>query len=355
MKHLSIHIKHLFLLVAVAAGAVSCYDYDNNREICDYKVQLRYDYNEENTTTENRIGSYVHFIDEYLFDEAGVLYGMNTVEPDPCTGEWTSHYALPPGRYSVIGIGNKDERSTVTDVRLGGTPVIGSTNRNDMLLWLENCEQMTDNTSGPCEKLYHGYRTFTVKPRGISHVRVDMINAHFTLKFRVKWKNGATPPRGDYYVLLESVPSEYGLMPQYIYPAGSFSIETYDCDIHDLYPVNSNDVIHHIPYTCHLENNVHCHRNDTRINVDNEMWGEFTAYRIKDATQPKLRIFADDGSQVVRDIDLQAYFDWYGYVLDYELKQAYEIDITIDGDKIIIVPLDIADYEEGGTITGSGQ
>lgn len=351
------YIKHIILLIGFAVLADSCYIDRAANEICDYNMQLRYDYNEENTSLANMIEYYVNTIDEYIFDAEGVLFQHRRFMADPCVNYMHSQINLPPGCYSVIAVGNRDDRSMVMDANNTGsaleTLIPGVTRREDMLLELNNAEAKPDGTSGESERLYHGYKTFTVMPEGISRVRVDMVNAHMKLKFRVTWKNGATPPSGTgYYALLESVPSKYNLMPELIYPVNSFECQKHDPDLHDLYPSSCNSVIHHIPHVCHEQENVLRYRNEARINVDKEMWGEFISYRIKTMTRPKLRIFDAKGVQIVRDVDLQKYFDWLGYDVDSQLKQDYEIDIVIDGDKIIMMPLDVADWEEGGVLGG---
>jgi len=308
---------------------------------------------------------YVHEINEYIFREDGVLYQQRTFTTDRCTEYMNSELTLPPGRYSVIAIGNRDDRSVASDSRNGGIPVEGVTHRDDMRLALENCASLAEGTNGHSEKLYHGYKTFTVKSTGISRVRVDMVNAHMTLRFRVTWKNGATPPSGThYYAVLESVPSAYSLMPEYIYPAGCFDAERHDCDGHDLYPNSCNEVIHHIPHTCYGAEeaslgNALIHREDTKVTVDKEMWGEFITYRVKMDTEPVLKIYSSaatraEGDEMIipRAINLRQYLEWYDYQPDHTLKQLYEINIEIDGDKIILMPLNIADWEEGGVLYG---
>ena len=347
-------------MAAVAIALSSCrISYDI--EYCDYSVELRYDYNEENTAEANMIEYYVYTLDEYIFDADGILYQHRTTSPDPCADYMVSQLDLPPGRYSVIAIGNMDERSTASDVAgtrnsfnsRSASPTPGVTRRENMLLTLQNCEELTGGTYGQSEKLYHGYKTFTVMEQNISRVRVDMINAHFSLKFRVTWKNNSTPARGKYYALLEAIPSEYKLMPEYIYPANSFECKTHECDADDLYPTNCNNVIHHIPQTCYQQTNILCHRNDTYINADNEMWGQFINYRIKTETKPVLRIFSDGTSrsgedeQIIKDIDLQEVFKWFHYELDHTLKQEYELDIVVDGNTIIINPMRVGDWDEG--------
>ena len=359
MKRIIRHIESALLLTAVLLSAVSCYDLEGDREICDYNIQLRYDYNEENGTTQNMIDYYVYTIDEYIFDEAGILFLHNRFTPDICREKMNSELRLPPGRYSVIAIGNRDDRSPTTDISTGNAPVKGLTHRDDMRLTLDNPEPMPNGTNGDSERLYHGYRTFTVKERGISRVRVDVINAHLILRFRITWKSGA-PPRGSYYALLESVPSEYALMPEHIYPRGSFNCEMHDHNTHDEYLSASNDIIHHIPHTCHLENRPLIHRYNTYLNADKEMWGEFTTYRLKNATAPVLKVLsaADDTNILPGDINLKEYLDWYfdapssPYNRDHTLKQEYLINIEIDGNTIHMAPLDVADWDEGTQLTG---
>lgn len=348
MKH-AMKYTVLLLFALIAGFSASC-DVEKERMICSYKVQLIYDYNEENNTAENMIEYYIHTIDEYIFDEKNILLQHNNFGVDRCRPGLFSEISLPPGRYSVIAIGNKDERSVINEA------VPGVTRREDMLLTLENCEQTVWNekhVSGASERLYHAYMSFTVKEQGISRIRVDMVDSYLRLKFRVKWKNGGRPARDkDYYALLEGIPSQYSLMPEYIYPAGSFECKTYEYSIYDKYPSDCMVVIHHIPQTCYNNNNILIHGYNTNVNVDNEMWGEFISYRIQNSTQVLLSVYTVDGELIVKKIDLQAYFRWYGIDLNSELKQDYELDIFIDGDKIVITPLEIADYEEGGIIKG---
>lgn len=357
MKQFLRHIRQILCSCVVLYSVVACHT-DEYREECDYNVLLRHDYNEENAAHgKNMIEYYIHCIDEYIFDEAGILFDHRRITTDICREMFNSEWHLPPGRYSVIAIANRDERSVVSDTKTGTLPQKGVTHREDMRLSLEQAEVFTrigETVCGDSEKLYYAYKTFTVQERGISRVRVNMVNAHLSLKFRVTWKNKGTPPTGnDYHVLLESVPSEYRAMPEYFYPAESFECLAHDCHTHDLYPANCNEVIHHIPYTCHQQKNVRIHRSNTAVTVDKEMWGEYISYRIKADTKPVLHIYRNDGTPIRENIQLYRYFEYYGIKLNSTLKQAYRIDIVIDGDQVILVPLKVADYEEGGVITGA--
>ncbi len=228
-------IKYMLLLLTCVLSA-GCEMTLHETDICDYTVLLHYDYNEENTSKgRNMILSYVTHIDELIFDEEGVLVNLQRIEPDECRDYLDSEVMLPPGRYSVIAIGNIDHRSDLHDDALGNLKV-GATRREDLRLSLDNAEELADGTHNNSEKLYHAYHTFIVREEGISRIRVNMINAHMELRFRVTWKRN-TPSRTDsYYAILETIPSEYNIMPEYIYPAGSFDAVLHEPTSHDAYP-----------------------------------------------------------------------------------------------------------------------
>jgi hypothetical protein len=234
---------------------------------------------------------------------------------------------------------------------------------------------------GSVEELYYGYGTFTVGRQGISLIRVDMVNVCMRIKFRITWKQGSFPSGGgDCYATLGGIESCYALMPEYIYPADSFVCEQYDQEKHDLYPNVCNDVIHHLPQACFGTGNGGEYGCKTRINGDGEMWGELTAYRMKLASRPILRIFCEGdnkfhagcgdseggaggrktgtqsylmhGGETVLpcDIDLGAYLLYEGRRPDTELKQEYMLDITVDRNTISITEIGMADWDDGGNL-----
>jgi hypothetical protein len=339
----------------------------HQREICTYTVQLRYDYNEEDTARDNRILYWVDTVEEYIFDEAQILYSVRHVTQEQCMEYLDSEMQLPAGKYTVMVIGNRDNRSNVYDRATNGVPEIGKTRRTDMRMSLDNSERFEGGTSGPCEELFYGYRTFTVREIGATRVRVDVLNAHFQLRFRLTWKPGSvgadTYLPGRYYSIIEEIPSEYNLMPEWIFPAGRFTPHLFDPTIDDLYPFSDNAVIHHIPYTTYQGRNPLTYLHSSYLNADREVRGEFVAYRVKNESNLMLTIYnsadgvthAPQSDQMVlpRAINLSEYFEWYGINLDHELKQEYELNIVVDGNTITITPmggLSISDWTEGGII-----
>jgi hypothetical protein len=362
-------IAYMLSLATVMALSGAC-DVDlHETEICTYTVQLRYDYNEEDTSYQNRILYWVDTVEEYIFDEAQLLYSVRQVTQEKCIEYMDSEMQLEAGKYTVMAIGNRDDRSRVYDQATGQAPVIGETLRADMRMSLDGSEiRLDDGTSGPCEELFYGYRTFSVREMGASRVRVDMLNAHFQLRFRLTWRPGTGTGAGgylpgEYYCIMREVPSEYDMMPEWIFPAGRFTAEEFDTTAHDAYPYIDNNVIHHIPYTTYLDKNVLSYSNTTYLNADREVWGEIISYRTKNDTGLTLEVYrSNDGKthtpetdQLVlpRPINLSGYFEWFEIDLDHELKQEYELDIVVDGDRITISPrggLSISDWTEGGAI-----
>lgn len=363
MRRLIKHSKYLLLAIASVAfaGCKGLLDHNDNVE-CDYSIRLRYHYNQENRSRDNKFSAYIHTLDQYIFDEDETLVWVGQVTRDICDGTWHSDVDLPPGRYSVIAVGNRDTRSDITDGYGAGccAPTPGVTKRDDMRMTLENAVSHPDQMTGPSEPLYHGYRTFSVSPTQTSNVRVDMVHSHLRLRLKVRWKNNVPQERVDYYLTLGSVPSHYALMPEYYYPEGTTACQTHAPASSDPYRITCNNVIHHIPYTCHAGEKHTTYRHDTYINNDNELWGEFTAYRLQNDLPVKLDIWHwDAGTQtaskvLTNGIDLQDYLvNFRGINLDHTLKQHYELEIVIDGDRAEVMPLSskVDDWEEGGTIS----
>ncbi len=350
--------RHIGFLLAIATTCVlpaSC-DIGNDPKICDYTVQLRYDYNMENTTTRNMLEYYVASVDEYIFDETGALYQYRRLQDEACVEKNVSELQLPPGRYSVVAWGNKTGVNTVSP-----EPEKGVTTRDELLLSrtgqpnaaAKPADKGTTWQNG--DRLYYGYRTFTVGAEGISRIRVDMVHSHLVLRFRVRWTHDAPAP-GNYTAYLGGIGSEYAFMPEFIYPVQHQGWEVHDPDntAHDPYPQSCPKVRHHIPGVHHTANLLD-HRIDIRMLGDRELWGEFITYRIRQDSHPLLSIFDASGVQILHPdaakiIDLQRYFIDQRIDLDHTLKQEYDLDILIDGKTVYVTPLHVADWDEGGAL-----
>jgi len=346
MDRLKKQIELLLLLAGMAFVFPACESVlDLNDDECEYTVQIRYDYNRENTSETNLLTEFVHSIDEYIFDEQGILYAVNSVAPDVCDGVWRSEYSLPPGRYSLIAYGNRTGVNSVNEA------VIGKTTRDEMLLTPDNpYVGLSDGTQTHGDRLYHAYRTFTVAPTGASLIRADMTHAHFGLWFRIRWKNTSRAPANteDFYTVMNDVPSQYSFMPEYI--ERDFVTQKHDCDNDDEYNTICQKSIHHIPMVHQEGCEKLAHRSDVRMNVGKQFNGYFIAYRVRNET-PLTMSFHGNNNQIFT-VDLQRqFFETYGIELDRNLRQEFAIEIIVDENGgTTVQEMDIANWDEGGSI-----
>lgn len=337
------------MLVAGLLGIVSCSLEDDN-EICDYNIQLSYHYNLENFTTANMLDNHVSVITEYIFDEDGILFRINTIHADECLQYIVSEQMLPPGRYSVIAWGNLGNACAASDA------VIGVTRRDEMLLQFDNpCSEYPGYELNG-DRIFHAYRTFTVGETGISRLRVDVVHSHLLLRYRVRWRTPSKAPElgsGEFQMRLNGNPSEYNFMPEYI------SREQY-CRVHDRnadddYRSQCNEVIHHIP-TVYTDRNVRSNRVNHQVNVDRIIDGEFIAFRLRNSTPTTVTLHHYSNMragerQLMNTVPLGDFFRRYGEDLDKTLKQEYHLEFIINDDgSVSVQPIGIADWDEGGYV-----
>lgn len=342
-------IRNLLLLGALIAGVSSCkglIDHNDN-EICRYNVALLYHYNRENESRENLLERYVGSLTEYVFDDGGILYAVRTPSRDECTGAWVSEFDLPEGRYSVITWGNLGTTCRTDNAR------IGITRREDMLLTLDNpCPQYAgyhDNS----DRLFYGYRTFSVRPGCQSRIRIDMLHAHLALKYKVTWSGTQPAQGGDYQMRMRGNPSEYSFMTEFI--SRNEVCREHDPAIDDEYLGICDETIHYIPRV--LQSNALHHRVNTLINVDKAVEGEIVAFRLRNDTPAILSLHEITQTrsygerQVLKDFNLSSYFSHHQIDLDRTLRQEYGLEFVIGDDgTVTVLPMEFSDWEEGGPL-----
>lgn len=337
-------IKYI-LLAAVSLAVVSCHK-EGPREICDYNVAVEYVYNRENTTNSNVLGEYIGSLTEYIFDGDGILYAMREVPADECEGGLVSQQLLPPGDYSLITWGNKTGINSVNDAR------VGITHRRDMELMPDNPFTPETDMQDNGDRLYYTYRTFSVAPHGISHVKAYMVHSHLVLKYRIVWKRAAQAPADtrDFYSEHTEIPSPYGFMPEFVFN-GQGSIHDPAADPYEPQATERYLYIPTVYGKTQAGRILKNHRNDVRMNDYREVNGELVAYRLRDDTDLTIDLRSQSRGEIMRDVNLgEEFFRANGIALDRNLRQEFAVLITIDGGDITVSSLDIADWDEGQTI-----
>lgn len=349
MRRVARYIKHTALLLP-AIAMVSCIDGLIDRhgsDTCDYSVRLLYGYDRESTSRINLIEQYVEFIDEYIFDGDGVLYSVNRVFPDKCGDGMRSDLDLPPGRYSVIAWGNRGERSLISDHRAGVTT-------RDMMLidmYSPSSEYAGYHDNG--DRLFYGYRTFSVVQGHAGRIAVNLTHAHLSLKVRVRWSDSRSAPApadGELQMRITGLPSEYAFMPEYV--SRGEQAQAHDPSADD-YPADSRETLHFIPYNF-ADRNVVDHAIKINITVDRVAEGEFIAFRLRNGSAAMLsfhQLRPGGDVKLMNDIPLGGYFAYVNENLDHRLRQEYSLELVINNDRSVTVsPLGLADWEEGGSL-----
>lgn len=367
MFQLKKHIESYLLLAVFCAVCTSCDKMIDLHDVplCDYTAKLRYEYNMENTSNSNRITTYIKSLDEYIFNEQGVLYSIGHLTIDPCTGEWVSQNDLPVGRYSVVALGNLTSMSDVSDNL--ASLVVGVTRCDDVMMSLVNRSAMSGKSAeneyfDNCSRLFYGYRTFAVEPTGVSDVRVDMVHSHLEVRYIIRWKGDRAPKDSkDFFLLLKDVPSQYRMTPEWIY-SESGVCEPRDAGVHDPYQVVDQSVRHYI-MKVEKDQNIITHRIPATM-FGKTVTGQTISYRIRNPAQGRTMTTislwrnsatrSGESEMLMKEIPLNDFLSRSGINLDQTLKQFYELVFEIDPytGSVVVGFADVADWDDGGNLGG---
>lgn len=327
-------------LVLLALLLTSC-RIDRPLEECRYNVQISYQYLREMSDTRNMIDSYVHSIDEYIFDRNGVLLDSRKVQGSACSGKSVSESTLPPGLYSVVAVGNLGLASSLTQV------VPGTTRLEDMMLWLDNPHPVGGwvQAHNDSEKLYYGYGTFEVRDKKVSHIKVNMFHSHCVLSITVRWKTKIPDDMRDLYMTYKEVPGQYSFRPGYVIQNSTW--HGYDPSFDD-YPMQTADNKFYTPWHGQTTRTV-VHKKDVNINVDRKIITQFITYRYR-SNSPLLISLHAGPTQIMKEIDLSHFFTSMGIDLDKNFRQEFNLQFVIDGDNVHVGFISLSDWEEGGVI-----
>lgn len=335
------------LLVFLAALSLTSCSIEPAIEVCEFNTRLIYRYNRENTTTDNVLPQYIQSLTEYIYDEQGILYATNILPGTSCFGKFVSEINLPPGKYTVITWGNKAEPSKVNKEQ------IGISTREEMILYLDNAynaARSTTDTQSNSERLYYGYRTFSVGEYGVSKIHVDMSHSHCVLNVTVRWKQMAEAPTATegYFMMLKDIPSQFSFMPQFKFQSG-------ETDLHnptqDSYPANTSEDICYMPLV-HASTQLVNHRTSAEMNTETRtLQSRFITYRYSDSSHELLSIYLGD-KQIEKEIDLAVFFKAMSIALDTNRRQEFDLLLVIDGDKVTVSLIQIDDWDEGGSLGG---
>lgn len=314
----------------------SC-EVDRDMEICDYNLQIEYWY--AGNASKNDLKHYVDKIDEYIFNDKGILCMVNRIEIDPCVREFVSEQTLPPGNYSVVSWGNVKDASRVTQAEIGKTSIEE--------MQLELARRSGESHHPFSEAIHHGFRTFSVPAVGVGHTRVVMAHTYFLLDVTVRWKSKAPDNTHDFSMTLEQTHDRYPFLPHYTVTSSfvtPFAIGEEDYGDNDMkhryYLVNRHPAAQYVNQ-----------RKEVKMDITRSINGQFTGYRISNDSHPILRLYSGD-EPLMKEIDLHKFFSQMSIELNMNIKQEFFLLIEIDGDKVTVMPMTFSDWINGGEIGG---
>jgi hypothetical protein len=198
------------------------------------------------------------------------------------------------------------------------------------------------------DKLYYGYRTFSVEKDKTSSVNIDMEHAYCELSLTVRWINSPQNKLrsgGSYYMILENALSRVGFLPDWEINGGT---HPYDRAAAKYPAYYLNGALSYLPHLNGLREPV-THRQDAQMSADGQLFFRFTTYRLvtRDDGQPVLlSIYDASGRQVMKKIDLYRFFEEMHIDLRVARRQEYAIMLEIDDDTVTAFNLQPVDWDD---------
>lgn len=308
------------MICSILAAMLSGCSFGDEPSVCPYNVRMEYWY--AGSSTENTLPTYVDNLRQYLFDAKGNLLATITLKGDSVAG-WNGN--LPDGDYTLVLWGNLSDESNANET-------IQIQNENDM-----NMNEMTLSAQqtgippgyrGNTSRLYYGTTTFTLQNGATRRRRVYLSHAHAVLSVTVRWMTGEPPADGIFRMRLKGIPAVYG------FTGGNEAT------------IPSGDGQYIIP---RITGGITYHETRAALSYDGEVIGEFVTFRYTASTHQLWSLWKD-GEQIVKDLDLNLFFNKQSVNMDTNMEQEFDLLVSVYDDKIIVTQATASDWDEGGTI-----
>ena len=309
-----IQTGRFWMICSILATMLSGCSFGDEPSVCPYNVRMEYWY--AGSSTENTLPTYVDNLRQYLFDAKGNLLATITLKGDSVAG-WNGN--LPDGVYTLVLWGNLSDESNANET-------IQIQNENDM-----NMNEMTLSAQqtgippgyrGNTSRLYYGTTAFTRRRR------VYLSHAHAVLSVTVRWMTGEPPADGIFRMRLKGIPAVYG------FTGGNEAT------------IPSGDGQYIIP---RITGGITYHETRAALSYDGEVIGEFVTFRYTASTHQLWSLWKD-GEQIVKDLDLNLFFNKQSVNMDTNMEQEFDLLVSVYDDKIIVTQATASDWDEGGTI-----
>lgn len=306
----------LCILCHLLLAAFSSCAFDDELCICPDHTHIEYWY--AGNGSENQLPLYTDNLRQYLFDAEGHLLDTHTLRGDSLT-VWEAK--LPAGNYTVTTWGNMENSGVETT----GSPQLGS-----LQLSAEQ-EGVPPGFRENTGRLYYGTGTFTVEEGRPCRTRVYLSHAHALLSVTVRWMENEERPEagGTYRMQLKDIPARYDF------------IKGWETNI------PSGDGVYAIPGISN--NTLTDHATKAVMTYDQEVTGQFVTFRYTSSTHQLWSLW-HNGKQIVKELDLHKFFSSLPMDMNRNIRQEFDMLITIYKDKITVAFASTSDWIEGGVI-----
>ena len=325
------------LTATLFATLLSCFPENGD---CCYNTRLEYRYQRYGDLESNEAGYYIDSLREYIFNENEILIAVNEYRV-PVGSKCFSETNLPQGKYTVLTFGNDHRPAT------GWTT--GQTSLQQLEMTVDSARLRSDNPAQNARKngdrLYFGYRNFSVAEYGVSRIAVDMTHAHCVLNLDVRWSDRSGHPQagGNYTFTLRQVPSFYLFEPEFMVrnglEAGPFLPDERE------WPFIDRRRINYIPAVGQERLVNHAQKGNI---INDRLHTELITFRYRSDSHVQLSI-SKDSDRVMPEIDLYRFFRENGIDLNYSLCQEYHLSVDINGETVKIGLVNVDDWQDGGT------
>ena len=308
-----IQTGRFWMICSILAAMLSGCSFGDEPFVCPYNVRMEYWY--AGSSTENTLPTYVDNLRQYLFDAKGNLLATITLKGDSVAG-WNGN--LPDGDYTLVLWGNLSDESNANET-------IQIQNENDM-----NMNEMTLSAQqtgippgyrGNTSRLYYGTTAFTLQNGATRRRRVYLSHAHAVLSVTVRWMTGEPPADGIFRMRLKGIPAVYG------FTGGNEAT------------IPSGDGQYIIP---RITGGITYHETRAALSYDGEVIGEFVTFRYTASTHQLWSLWKD-GEQIVKDLDLNLFFNKQSVNMDTNMEQEFDLLVSVYDDKIIVTQATASD------------
>lgn len=307
-------ILGIWILMVLSVLATAC-SFSDEPPLCPYNARLDYWYS--GGGDENELLLRVDHLTQYLYDSHGELLRVEELRGDSVL-HWRAD--LPPGDYSVVTWGNLGTGAEASVVEEGPTAL------KDMTLSAARPDVPPGYRSNT-ERLYYATKAFTVEAGKVCRERVYVSHAHARLNITVRWLADFPGEGGVYRMRMRGVPAKYGFIRER-------EIES------------SSGSVHSVPW---ISSEQTWHEAKAAMNYEDEVQGELITYRFENSTHELWSLWRD-GERIIKELDLQRFFDTLPMSLDENVEQEFDLIITVWEDKITVALASSVDWVEGGAI-----